>query len=413
MAFWIAVALLSLLAVAFVAVPLWRRRHLQDFESEQLRRQANIALFHERSNELEADLAAGNIDRRQYDSLVLELQQNLLSDVSEADVEMAPAAAAKMTRRSRLSFILPLIAALLVPPAAFLLYQEWGYREDVELMDLFERTVNNQNDQEAARDLIFELGEVVQGGNDQPWARYFLAENLAAIGLFEQAQRFYEEAAELIEESPDKSVILGRVAMAMYINGEFEMTPEIRAVTDEALALNPNSVAVLQLLAADAEQRGDYAEAIENWRRLIQVNPNSREAESLRGRIADAQRLMNDGEEVDSPSLTVRVALAEGLELDSRLRVFVAARNAEREGMPPLAATVLTVADLPVTLTLDDSLAVGPFNLSSAERVNVSALVSYAGVATPQSGDYRVQSGTIVLDEADAPVELVISDPIP
>lgn len=413
MAFWLAIAFLSLLAVAFVAVPLWRRRHLQDFASEQLRRQANIALFHERSNELEADLAAGDIDRGQYDALVLELQHNLLSDVSEADVELAPAAAAETTRRSRLSFILPLVAALLVPPAAFLLYQEWGYREDVELMDLFERTVNNQNDQALSRDLIFELGEVVQGGNDQPWARYFLAENLAAIGLFEQAQRFYEEAAELIEESPDKSVILGRVAMAMYINGEFEMTPEIRAVTDEALALNPNSVAVLQLLAADAEQRGDYAEAIENWRRLIQVNPNSPEAEALRGRIAEAQRLLNDDEEVDSPSLTVRVALAEGLELDSRLRVFVAARNAEREGMPPLAATVLTVADLPVTLTLDNSLAVGPFNLSSAERVNVSALVSYAGVATPQSGDYRVQSETLALESADTPIELIISDPIP
>ena len=50
------------------------------------------------------------------------------------------------------------------------------------------------------------------------------------------------------------------------------------------------------------------------------------------------------------------------------LRVFVAARNADREGMPPLAAISLVVGNLPIMVQLDNSLAVGPFDLSSAGK---------------------------------------------
>ena len=90
--------------------------------------------------------------------------------------------------------------------------------------------------------------------------------------------------------------------------------------------------------------------------------------------------------------IDVTVSLADDLELNSSLRVFIAARNADREGMPPLAATDLVVGNLPMTVRLDNSSAVGPFNLASAENVYVSALVSQAGIAAPQPGDYRVVS---------------------
>ena len=106
------------------------------------------------------------------------------------------------------------------------------------------------------------------------------------------------------------------------------------------------------------------------------------------------------------------VSLASGLELNSGLRVFVAARNADREGMPPLAATDLVVGNLPMTIRLDNSSAVGPFNLASAENVYVSALVSRAGVATPQSGDYRVVSESFSHNNEQAEVSLIISEKV-
>jgi hypothetical protein len=80
--------------------------------------------------------------------------------------------------------------------------------------------------------------------------------------------------------------------------------------------------------------------------------------------------------------------------------------------MPPLAAVSLTVADLPAEIELDNSSAVGPFNLSSADSITVSALVSRRGSATPEAGDYRVESEPLPLDEERLSVELLISEQI-
>ena len=71
----------------FVVIPLWLRTAKDSFESQELRKSANISLFHERNDELEKELAADNIDQDQYNSLVLELQRSLLIDVRTDGVE--------------------------------------------------------------------------------------------------------------------------------------------------------------------------------------------------------------------------------------------------------------------------------------------------------------------------------------
>jgi len=81
--------------------------------------------------------------------------------------------------------------------------------------------------------------------------------------------------------------------------------------------------------------------------------------------------------------------------------------------MPPLAAVDTTVGSLPARITLNNGSAVGPFNLSSAESVYVSALVSFGGVATPRTGDYRVVSEPFALNDETTAVDLVISAPVP
>jgi cytochrome c-type biogenesis protein CcmH len=298
---------------------------------------------------------------------------------------------------------------------AYSLYNQWGYIDDVELMDLFRRTVNNTADIEETQSLIVRLGEVVQADADKEWAWYFLAENFANLNMFPEAQIAYRQAANRIEAGPEKALILGRVALAMYITADLKLTPEILEVVEEARALNPNERSILQLLAADADQRRDYQSAIAYWRLLIQSSPNSGQARLLRESIAAAQSLMADsGQDIDAgPVVEVKLRLTEGIELDPNLRVFIAVRNAQREGLPPLAATQLRVADLPVTIRLDDASAVGPFNLSSANTVFVSALVSFTGTANPGSGDYRVVSDSFVHNGQHAVIDLVLSERVP
>ena len=79
--FWILTAALFTLAMLFVLVPLLRKRDFLE-DGEQLREEANISLFKERERELETELAAENIDVSQFELLILELKQNLLSDVT-------------------------------------------------------------------------------------------------------------------------------------------------------------------------------------------------------------------------------------------------------------------------------------------------------------------------------------------
>lgn len=385
------------------------------------RKEANIALFHERRDELEAEYAAGNIDQLSYDSLVIELQQGLLSDVSEeesvAGSEGKKPNSTKLVTSSsvfKAVILVPVLFALLIPVAAYVLYERWGYLDEVALTSLFERTINNQDDTEEAKALIIGLGEAAQQNPDQPWPLYFLGENFANVGMFAEASRSYEMAAELLDDSPDKALVLGRVALSQYILAGFEFTPKVLQVIEAARAINPSEISILQLLAADAEQREDYAAAIEYWRLLIQANPNSEQAQSLRTNIAAAQMLLarENPDSTVGPSITLRLSLNNEVTVDDSLRVFVAVRNAAQEGLPPVAAVSLTVADLPAEIRLDDSSAVGPFNLSSAETVYVSALVSQAGVAAPSPGDFRVVSDNFSPNGQNAEIELVITDQV-
>ena len=416
--FWLLTICLFIAAALFVVVPLWSANRGGAQESIQLRKAANIALFHERNDEFEAELAEGNLDQSQFDALILELQQGLLADVDSAAQAAAPEPAKTKPKQSQLRGsgiirnIIPLALVLFMSVLAYSLYNQWGYIDDVELMDLFRRTVNNTADIEETRSLIVSLGEVVQADADKEWAWYFLAENFANLNMFSEAQIAYRQAANRIEEGPEKALILGRVALAMYITAGLEFTPGILEVVEEARALNPNEISILQLLAADADQRQDYKSAIAYWRLLIQASPSSEQARLLRESIAAAQILMADsGQDVDAgPVVEVTLTLFEGIELDPNLRVFIAVRNAQREGLPPLAATQLRVADLPATIRLDNASAVGPFNLSSADTVFVSALVSFAGTANPSTGDYRVVSENFVHNGQHAVIDLVLSE---
>ena len=186
-----------------------------------------------------------------------------------------------------------------MPFAAYVLYDDWGFKSDGELMGLFKRTVNNQDNPEESQALIVSLGEIVQADDDQPWAWYFLAENFAAIGMFTEAEIAYTQSAARMEATPEKAFVLGRVAMAKYVLAEFTFTADILEVIEEERGINPSEISILQLIAADAEKREDYEAAIEYWRLIIQSNPRSEQAQMLRRSIAIAQqRLARDGQDV-------------------------------------------------------------------------------------------------------------------
>ena len=86
----------------FVLVPLLRKSDLSE-DGEKARNEANISLFKEREQELEAELAAKSIDVKQFNSLLIELKQNLLSDVVDESDQSIPSKRIKKTQGKRLT----------------------------------------------------------------------------------------------------------------------------------------------------------------------------------------------------------------------------------------------------------------------------------------------------------------------
>ena len=109
-------------------------------------------------------------------------------------------------------------------------------------------------------------------------------------------------------------------------------------------------------------------------------------------------------------ALQVEVSLAEPLwrEADVNHSLFIYAKAASGPPMP-LAVKRLKVADLPVTVTLDDSLAMTPeMRLSNFPQVIVGARISASGQASPQRGDLEGETGPLA--PADQPAVKVLID---
>jgi cytochrome c-type biogenesis protein CcmH len=76
----------------------------------------------------------------------------------------------------------------------------------------------------------------------------------------------------------------------------------------------------------------------------------------------------------------------------------------------PLAIVRKTAADLPLTVRLDDSMAMTPtMKLSAFPQVVVGARISKAGTAMPQAGDVQGFSAPVTPGEAGT-VQVLINE---
>jgi cytochrome c-type biogenesis protein CcmH len=92
--------------------------------------------------------------------------------------------------------------------------------------------------------------------------------------------------------------------------------------------------------------------------------------------------------------------------------VFVYAKAKQGPRMP-LAVQRLTLAELPTTVTLDDSMAMMQgMNMSAFEQLVISARVSKSGSAIAQSGDY-IGRHSIEQKTGDDSVSIIIDTVVP
>jgi cytochrome c-type biogenesis protein CcmH len=378
---------------------------------------ANVALYTEQLAALDRQLAEGEIDISQHSELVAEQKRLLLVD-SSSEASSSPVSDSSATSLSQLNIgrgrWLLLTSLFLVPLLALSLYQVLGANEDVEIAELLnQRATMSMGAEDAAalsqrlqRKITRRLQSSPKFGRDNIDESVFYLVTLARLQMdennFAEAVSSYQKAVAL---SPNDAHLMAEYAQALYFNAGNQFSGDAGLALDNALALDPENRTALGLQGIRAFESGNYRQAVSSWQLALRAVPaGSAQAQALQSGISRAREQLGEA----LPSLAVTVSLSPEFHVEPGLTVYVFAR--EWNGMPmPLAVAKLSVKDLPVTVTLDDSMAMnGGKQLSSVETVEVVARVSMTGSAIPSEGDLEGASGALKMGDSNQQVRVVI-----
>jgi len=415
--FWVIAAGLIGLALLFTLPPLFSTRgRAQDVDQDAL----NLALFRRQLEELDADLAAGELDRGEYKAARRDLERELLYDVDEPGTDNARDVGGGRWTAALLAVAVPVVAVSLY------LYLGEG--------TIIPRLQAAASDQQAAPHpgsggempplevMVQRLAEKLERNPENLEGWMMLGRSYFALGQPERALHALEQAYGLAPENPD---VLVTYAEAVAANNEGKMAGRPAELIQTALKTDPQHPGARWLQGLVSFQDARYVEAAEQWEALeATLDPQSKETAELRSYIAEARSRAGLGPEsaenaAEIPAseqaaasaageaenareqaprplpattgarVTVEVSLAESLrsQAETNDSVFVYAKAVSGPPMP-LAAHRARVADLPLTITLDDSMAMIPaMKLSGFDEVTVGARISKSGQAIPASGD--------------------------
>lgn len=374
---WLVAGLLLLAALAFILVPLLRGQRAQ---AEEDRTALNVALYEERVRELEGQHAAGTLSAEQLAAGKAEAARELLVD-TEADVR----------REGRLGRAVPLAAAILVPVLGLALYLHWGASDKLELARQFDHRPASMEE------MVARLEQAVEAQPDGVEGWYFLARGYMAMERPSEAAEAFERTVALAGRDPS---LLGQWAQALYFANGQQFDEQVRALTDEALKLDPSEMTSRGLLGIVAFEAGRHREAIQHWEVIVAgLDPQDPSRMAIEQGIQRAREMLGEAPaSATAPAaahMRVRVELAPGVAEQVRAddSVFVFARPAAGEAMP-LAVKRLKVADLPIEVTLSDADAMmEQLRLSRFPQVELVARVSRSGNATV--GEWIGRSGTL------------------
>lgn len=402
--FWVLAVVMVVLAVVSLIFPFVITSKREDNDPRTL----NIRLFKERLSELDAGLEDASLSVEEFDVLKLELQQGLLQDAEGTTTQIRTTAGTKS---------LMFGAVVAVPLLVFAIYQQLGGLADWQLSRAIDQVYQQeaQPDQESVQTLVKLLKQRLLDLPDHNDYRFLLARMQFDQGKFASAA---DNFGLVSQRYPDDAELLAYYARARYRVSDGVMTPQIQALFDRVLSIDPQQKTLLSILGMHYFQNGDYRKAIDSWEKLLSnFEQNAPSVEMVRRSIKEARlRLVASQGSVDQtvsvaeykPELDVHVTLSEQLTLPAEGVLFVFAKAAQ--GSPvPLAVAKLPIDQLPARVLLNDSLAMAPnLTLSSFDKVVVTARLSLRGDVVRASGDIEGHSEVLELAAGVQIVKLVL-----
>ncbi len=403
-AFW-------LLAAALVAgiylLFWWSLRHVPTGTGSGSEISAILDAHRQRRRELEQELVEGRIDHEQFDQLIAELDRDLL-DLAPAHSHTDPTQPMKGV---------PVVFATLaiLPLLALSLYFALG-RPDLigHVSHPPPQSASSQPRNQAAPSLeaaIEGLKARLQAnpGSIKDWV--LLARAYQATGKPGLAVDTYRRALKLAPDNPDLQLFY-----AEALGQEQEKAEEAERLVRSVLERFPQHPRALWMAGLIALQNQEPARAEQYWQRLLgQMPPDSDARRQLAKVMRKAGMAPEDAaENRKTKNLATRIQVTVNLspELASKAKpdqtVYIFARAAEGPPMP-LAIVRKQVRNLPVTVTLDDSMAMMPqMKLSNFSRIIVGARIAKSGNAQGAAGDLEGWSRPITVEKNNT-VNLIIN----
>ena len=422
--FWVVAACLIIAALLFLLPPLLMRGKAQ---GEVVRDTLNVEIAKDKIAELDQDLRIGVLSRDQYDRARQELERSLLEDVGGSTARAIPAISANA------SLISAVVVGLAIPIITVVLYQHLGGGFEAIHPELAQPAVKTEAHEGTIETMVVQLKERLAKNPSDAEGWSMLGRSYYFLKRYNDAAQSYGKVVEIIGETePD---VLADYADTVAMASGRSMKGKPYELVKKALTLQPFHEKSLWLAGSAAYEEKDYPNALGYFEKLMQVfPPGSENAEQMKRNISELQDLMaQNGMKVPPTAATAaspaRAAAATAggaakitgtVKLNPALTtkaaptdtVFIFARAAQGPRMP-LAIVRKQVKDLPITYTLDDSLAMNPaMKLSNFQQVVVGARISKSGNAMPQSGDLQGQSETIALG-GSKPVDIIINSVMP
>ncbi len=377
----------------------------------------NVRIFREHLAELERNLAAQTIDKTQFAQLKLELERNLLDD--EAAIRTGH------PRQARgLGAKLIVLVSLFVLAGGIYFYLQRGSADDVVIQQLQDAKMkqdyqdmlqNREPNTAKTQELIAQIKARLQEKPDNLQLWFLLARSYMELANYTEATTAYQQ---LLQRDPQSPMIMSELAQAMFLRDGNRMTPPVVDLAKNAVTLDPKNTTALGLLGIDAYGRKDYKATIRYWQKSVDLlGTNSSGGQALAAGIERAKRdfVASGGslEELNSKSayaLTLHVTLGAKAKVNKDQIVFIYARAWKGSPMP-LAISRIKVADLPATITLDETMAMSPAaSLANATDVEVVARISPEGSAQAKVGDWQAKQGPISMKSIPEQLQLEINE---
>ena len=272
--------------------------------------------------------------------------------------------------------------------------------------------------------MVQRLADKLKAEPNDPVGWAMLGRSYSVMGQYPQALAAFQRVIDL---EPRSAQAYADLADATGMANGQRLDGAADLLIQKALALDPNNAKALGLAGTVAFDKGDAAGAARYWQQaLAGVEPGTELATQLKDAVDAARQRAGlpplaaasspgatSTAATTGPSVQVRVSLAPALAAQAKPdeTVFIFARAAPDSGATapkmPLAIQRRQVKDLPLDITLDDSMAMSPAaRLSSQPQVVVGARISKSGNPLPQPGDLQGLSGTIALGATGLTVEI-------